>query len=84
MVKKFPGLKVAGTYCPPFRELSDFEKDEIEVTPQISRITKESLPDGWTFKTVTRKTGDTKGKVDYYFYDEAKNKYSSINSPEKC
>ena len=29
MVDKYPSLKVAGTYCPTFRELSENEKDEI-------------------------------------------------------
>jgi len=29
MSDRFPGLKVAGTYCPPFRPLTDREKDEL-------------------------------------------------------
>ena len=29
MVREFPGLEVAGTYCPPFRKLSEAEMDEV-------------------------------------------------------
>lgn len=31
MQKKYPGLKVAGTYCPPFRDLTDDEEEDIAV-----------------------------------------------------
>lgn len=37
MLKKYPSLKVAGTYFPPFRELSEYEKDEIAVKINSSK-----------------------------------------------
>lgn len=36
MSERFPGLKVAGTYCPPFRALSDQEKDALVETINAS------------------------------------------------
>jgi N-acetylglucosaminyldiphosphoundecaprenol N-acetyl-beta-D-mannosaminyltransferase len=37
--KRFPGLKVAGTFCPPFRALNDAEKSELQ------KRVRESQPD---------------------------------------
>ena len=36
MVKRFPGLRVAGTHCPPFRPLSDDEMKDIADTINAS------------------------------------------------
>lgn len=33
--QKYPGLKVAGTYCPPFRELS--EKEDLDIIKYINK-----------------------------------------------
>lgn len=35
LIKRYPGLKVVGTYCPPFRELTETEK--IEITDIINK-----------------------------------------------
>jgi N-acetylglucosaminyldiphosphoundecaprenol N-acetyl-beta-D-mannosaminyltransferase len=34
--QRFPGLAITGTYCPPFRPLSEFEEDEIARTINAS------------------------------------------------
>ena len=54
-----------------------------EIDLQDQKISNENLPDGWTVKTFTRKTGVQRGKVYYQFYDEAGNKYRSIKAVRK-
>jgi N-acetylglucosaminyldiphosphoundecaprenol N-acetyl-beta-D-mannosaminyltransferase len=41
MQKRFPGLKVSGTYCPPFRELN--ETEEKEILEQINKCQPDFL-----------------------------------------
>ena len=39
-----------------------------------------NLPDGWTMRHVTRKTGLTAGSVDRYFYNERGKRFRSIDA----
>ena len=62
-------------------EGSEGEDTEItEIDPQIQNISNDNLPDGWTVKIFTRKSGSQNGKVYYQFYDETGKMYRSIKN----